>query len=397
MYYLVIFITLCIFALFEQSTIYQKRKNVLFFISYLMLMLTAGLRYETGGDWTSYTEIFNTIEPVDQVLAGNRQYFDWMAGLETGYRYLNSIVKFIVPNVQLLFFIVAIIISTFIFKGIKQYCSYPILGVLIYFGILFFALDMIVLRQGIAAALVFWGYKYIEDKKFWKFLIICCVASLFHVSALIGILVYFVARPRYPSWLLITLGVAFVGVLVFHIKWMGDIAVHLLSTQIDEGVAEKIVTYTQKDVYAVSRGITLGLLVNIIVFAVLMIRRKSLENQKHFNLFLNLFVIYLFVYCCLSEFVEVGNRLKYYFMISFVVLIPQIVASFEEYRLRAISFVGACMFSLMYCSAQVFERPIASAFNPYQNYVMYEMFKYKSDGHQRLDQSDSEFLNERGQ
>lgn len=397
MYYLIIFITLCIFALVEQSSVDQKRKNVLFFISYLMLMLTAGLRYETGGDWTSYTQIFTTIEPIDEVLSGNRQYFDWMAGLEVGYKYLNSICKSIADNVQLLFFVVAIIISTFIFKGIKRYSPYPILGVLVYFGILFFALDMIVLRQGIAAAIMFFGYRYIEDKKFWRFLIVCCFASLFHISALIGVFIYFVVRPRYPNWLLVTLGVVFVGMLVFQVKWMGGIATSILSTQVDEGVAEKLVTYTQREAYATSRGITLGLLVNVIVFIILIVRRKSLESQRYFNVFLNLFVLYLFVYCCLSEFVEVGNRLKYYFMISFVVLIPQIVASFEEYRLRAISFACACMFSLMYCNAQVFERPIAAAFNPYQNYIVYEMLKFNSDGQERLDKSDGEFLNERGQ
>lgn len=396
MYYLAIFIILCAFALFEQTNIAPKRKKLMYIASFLMLMLTAGLRYETGGDWTSYTDIFDTIEPIDRVLAGDNYYFEWLK-LEIGYRYLNSIVKFIAPNVQLLFFIVALIISSFIFKGINQYSPYPIMGAVIYFGILFFALDMIVLRQGLAVAIVFCGYKYIEEKRFLKFVLVCAVASLFHISALIGVVIYFGAQPRYPSWLLATLGIGFFGVLVLQIKWMDTIAVSLLSMQIDELAASKLVAYTQNEVYAASRGITLGLLVNVMVFVVLLIRRKRLEKQKYFNLFLNLFILYLFVYCCMSEFVEVGNRLKYYFMISFVILIPQIVMSFETARLRIIGYVSACIFSLMYCSAPVFELPAASAFNPYQNYIIYEMLKFNSDGQERLDKSDNEMINKRSQ
>ena len=56
-------------------------------------MLTAGLRYETGGDWTSYTSIFESIEPIDEVLTGQATAIDTLP-IEIGYKYLNSIVRF---------------------------------------------------------------------------------------------------------------------------------------------------------------------------------------------------------------------------------------------------------------------------------------------------------------
>lgn len=358
-------------------------------------MLTAGLRYETGGDWTSYTNIFETIEPIDQIIAGDTNYFDWM-NIESGYKYLNSTIKFFVDNVQMLFFVVAVIISTFIFKGIRKYSPYPIMGVLIYFGILFFSLDMIVLRQGIAVAIIFWGYRYIEERKFWKYLLICLIAMQFHTSAIVALVVYFVCRPKYPTRVLVSAFIAFLAVFLLQIKWLSDIAVSLLSMQVDEDVAQKLIVYTTREAYSVSRGITFGLLANVAVFSVLMLYRKKLNEVKYFNLFLNIFMIYLLVYLCMSEFVEVGNRLKYYFMISLVVLIPQMVSVIKGYRLKLIGYAVACGFSMLYCRNIIFERPGGIAFNPYQNYIMHEMFQYRSDGKDRLDKSDKEFLKERG-
>ena len=396
MYYLCIFLVLVFGALFEQFRHSPRDNQRLFWLSYLMLMLTAGLRYETGGDWTSYTEIFDMIEPIDRVMVGNSYYFDVMP-LEWGYKYLNSILKWVCDNVQFLFFVVALIISSFVFKGISRYSLAPITSVLIYFGILFFALDMIVLRQGIAVALVFWGYRFVEEKKFWHFFAVCIAAMLFHVSAIVGLAVYLMCRKRYSTRLLTLLAIGFVGVLVLQVRWLGGIATLLLSTQVDAVVAHKIVAYTTNEGYAVARGLSLGLLANLGVLAAVLWRRKELEKQPYFNLFLNLFVLYLFVYCCMSEFVEFANRLKYFFMISLVVLIPQVVWSFKNVHNKLITYVAACGFAFFYCHAQLLERPIASAFNPYQNYLIYRLFPYESDGRERLEQSDEAYGNERAQ
>ena len=110
MYYACIFALLTLFSFCELFGIRTIRKKAFYGISFLLLMLTAGLRYETGGDWTSYTSIFESIEPIDEVLTGQATAIDTLP-IEIGYKYLNSIVRFFYDNVQLLFFIVAACIS----------------------------------------------------------------------------------------------------------------------------------------------------------------------------------------------------------------------------------------------------------------------------------------------
>lgn len=396
MTYLIIFILLMFFAFFELFNVNSRYKKIRYWIGYMIVMLLAGLRYETGGDWTSYTEIFNSMEPIDQILAGNGYYYSW-SGMEIGYKLLNSVVKFVVDNVQLLFFVVALIISTILFRTIPVYSPLPQLSVLVYFGVLFFALDMIVIRQGMAVAIIFYAYRYIIERKFWYLFGFAVLASLFHLSALIIIPLYFILNRTYSNTLLVSFFLVFNLILILQIRWMSPMLQAGLSLIINPTLAVKLSNYLTNEVYAVGRGLTFGFLVNIITFIVLILNRKRLSQYKYFNLFFNIFIAYLFVYSCMSELVEIGNRLKYYFMISFVVLLPMLVDIYRIFTNKLILYFGVCAFAFMYARGQLLELPIGAAFNPYQNYIIYSITNKPSTGLERLEKSDSEFIKERGQ
>ncbi len=395
MYYAIIFIVLVFFVLLEQVGLNARSKRICYNIAYLMLMTTAAFRYETGGDWYAYEDIFYSIEPIDEVIAGKGHTYNTIS-IEAGFLLLSSISRYLVDNVQFLFFIIAPFISTIVFKRIKLYSPYPLMGIMIYFGILFFSLDMFVIRQAMAVVIIFWGYVYIEERKFWRYLLLCLIASLFHVSALIGPLIYLVCRRRYSTTLIIIVTIVVSMLLILQVKWLTPLMTMLLSTQLDQSTASKIATYTATEVYAASRGITFGYLINIVVLVMVLLNRKQMESQKYFNLFLNLFVLYIVVYCSLGELVEVSNRFKYYFMISFVVLIPQLVKSFTLENNRKIFTIFAIFFAFMYCRAQVLQLPSAIGYNPYQSYLIYMISPYESDGHQRIEKSKDLFQKVRG-
>ena len=52
------------------------------------------------------------------------------------------------------------------------------------------------LRQWLACAVIFAGHRYIIERRFWRFLAVVAVATLFHVSALVLVLAYFIPRHR---------------------------------------------------------------------------------------------------------------------------------------------------------------------------------------------------------
>lgn len=385
-----------LFAFAELSNLASKYKTLLYWLSFFILMLLAGLRYETGGDWPNYTAMFNNIEPFQELLQGNDEIFQ-AQGVEVGYKLLCSICKIVSDNVQFLFFIIALFISTSLFRIIPCYSPLPQMSILVYFGILYFSLDMNVLRQGIAVMIMFYAYRYIESKNFWSLFCVAVFASLFHSSALIMIPVYFLLKRTYSNKTLIVLFIIFNAILFLQIKWLSPILELLLGYALDPVIAARITTYLTNEAYAVGRGITFGSVVNVLLFVLLIMNRKRLLTYQYFNLFLNLFMMYLFIYCCMSELVEVGNRLKFYFMMSFTVLLPMLADSLKIRSNKVIVYLGICAFSFMYARDVLLDRPNGIAFNPYQNYIIYSITNKPSDGLERLRKNDEELLKSRGQ
>lgn len=67
-------------------------------------------------------------------------------------------------------------------------------------------------RQYLACAILFSGHRYVIDRKFIKWSLIVFVASLFHISALVGLLIYLVPARR--TSVLIQFFVVVLGVVV---------------------------------------------------------------------------------------------------------------------------------------------------------------------------------------
>lgn len=395
MYYAIIFVSLFGFSLTSSRyKIDSHTLSIFYFLSFLMLFLTSGLRYETGGDWTSYTEIFNVLEPFDEYVAKTDTLVTGLP-VEFGYKLLNSISKFVLDDVQFLFFIVASIISIILFRALLTYSPNPIVSVLVYFGTLFFAIDMIVIRQGIAIAIMFNAYKYIPRRDAKSYFISALIALMFHTSVLFLIPIYWIINKKYSTRALIISFIIFLIIYLFRIAWFVTFCETLMNLFRLDYISYKLALYLTTGAYATERGFSLGMVINCVLFMLLIYERKRLEQFKYFNLFFNLFICYLFVYFCLYELVEISSRLKYYFMISLVVLLPMWCVSGADRILRTVKCTLIGLFSLMYCKSQVFELPVAAAFNPYQNYIIHSITGSKSTGKERLEQSDKEYKNER--
>lgn len=55
-------------------------------------------------------------------------------------------------------------------------------------------------RQHIAAAILLAGHRYIIERKFFRWSLVVLIATLFHVSALVGVLMYFIPQRRLSIW-----------------------------------------------------------------------------------------------------------------------------------------------------------------------------------------------------
>ena len=149
----------------------------------LILFIFSFIRWERGPDWLSYYNTFQVTLPWDFT-----DYYG--ANFEFGYFLLNVLTKSIFDNYTVLLFIYACILFYFHTAGILQFTKYPVTALLISWAMGF--AGMYFVRSGIAIAILFFSIKYIQQRKFFKFIFFLILGAMFHRSVFLFIIAYFI-------------------------------------------------------------------------------------------------------------------------------------------------------------------------------------------------------------
>lgn len=392
MLYLFIFFILLFFSLIEISFLNKRSEQFLIIISGLILILVAGLRYETGGDWDIYTSGFQHTNHFFNLFKGEPLYLNEKVSFEYGYGIFSSIIKQVGGNIQTIYFIIVTFNVLLLIKTLKQYTKLIIVGLFVYYCILYFHLEMIYTRQSVAVMICFWCLKFIQQKKIYRYLFFVLLASSFHRMALILIPLYFILDRNYRAFYLTIIIVVGSTLLFFHVQWIKNI-IFYFANMLGESFILRAQYYTSEDIFSVSRGISIGFYLNIILFAILLFFRKKISKFEFGNIQFNYFIASLFVYFYLYEFVEISNRFRLFFLISLVVLFPYIIESFGKISNRIACFLAISIYSFMFNYKIFLNFPSSCAYNPYQNYIVYKTLNKRSTGKERLEKSHG-FFNE---
>lgn len=174
------------------DTLLRKTSDtkVFLFIIVAILIAVSGLRYHVGTDYKAYIslyenqysrmefgELLNFDEPILPII-GNISY----------HLFDSSYAMFFITS---LFTIGLILYSTY--KETEDFLFVTLLY--IFTGGWLGTFNGI--RQYIAVAITYAGRKYILERKFFKFLLVCFIAFLAHKSALFFLLVYFVYSEKF--------------------------------------------------------------------------------------------------------------------------------------------------------------------------------------------------------
>lgn len=171
-------------------------KGVISLAIIIPLWFVMGLRYRIGADYTNYENVF-----LQSVL-----YKENSSHIELGYYFLNRFAGSLSDNPQIIFFLVAFLIIFFCFKGIEKNEGSMYCGILAFMGLGYYFYAMNIQRQYIAVMIAFYSFKYLEQRNLKKFVISILTASLFHLSAIIWIVIYmciYVFKKRYYAGTLV--------------------------------------------------------------------------------------------------------------------------------------------------------------------------------------------------
>ena len=193
-YYLTLFLVLFYHSI-KYEFMYKEKRNWKRFIVFVVIFLLA-FSYQMGTDWLNYQYFYDYDVP-NIKLNNLFSNFQFMFSSEKGFVLLNILFYNLGFNYELF---TGIVIGSCLFlilnfiekKSDNFYFSFFLSIVMFLFG---YSLEP-VLRQLIALTLIITGFKYIEKRCFFKYLLIIILAVQFHLSAFIAIFFYFLEKIK---------------------------------------------------------------------------------------------------------------------------------------------------------------------------------------------------------
>ncbi|WP_448907871.1 EpsG family protein [Hoylesella shahii] len=177
----------------------KTAKNTAYLACWMIgLALFVGISDMLGGyDRYIYGELFDDLADIRQegrnILTA---YIFQQYPTELGYAYLNILISYFTANRYIFIFVVTLLIYLLYYINIKRYSSDYRIALLLFFGLLFF-FTFTYLRQMIGVGIAGLSFKFIYERKLWKFVIVVLIAASFHNSALILLPVYFIPIKKY--------------------------------------------------------------------------------------------------------------------------------------------------------------------------------------------------------
>lgn len=382
MFYLIICVILLIMSVLEISKVDKGSHQILIQLSWLVLVVVAGTRYETGADWDGYIKYLDQVVPIGKFVATGQTGGD--IGFEFGYFLFCALLKQLGLGFQWLIFFVTLFNVSLITKALKNYTHYVVWGLFVYYSLLYITVEFSLIRQAIATSICFYSYKFIKERKLGRFVLLVIIASSFHRSAIIMLPLYFILQIRFSNTILVVVTIIGCVLMLFRIPWITSSLI-FIGGFLGDDFLHKIVFYTQDSVYSISRKVGLGFFLNIALLFMFLMNRKFIDDKKYGNLFLNLYVVNLIVYYYAYEFMEVSVRIGLYFMYSLIVLFPVLLECCSVYYNRLVWAIVLFLYCVVYNIKIYTNHPTTIVYNPYQNYIVYQILDKRSVGKARLD------------
>lgn len=328
------FIVICLFFFIGIISPKYRDKNKIQYLFIIMLLFwIAALRGSGNGDYYNYIERGQYINSIHDVF-----YKD--IGMGIGYKTLAYIIKLLHLPRQTIIIAMNAISFLCLNKFIKRYSNHWSLSLLVFLPI-FFQFEMHAARTGVAIAIISLGYKYIESRDFIRYFMVVLVASLFHMTAFIALILYFIygKKTSFRKGLFI-IAVAFIVVSMVDID---NIVLFLLNNLGMTYFSAKYVTY----VNSVEYGYALSLLdpriwVGVVIFVVASLFIKNKSEFEEFGI--NNALLYSFMLILLSEHTFIAYRVSSYFYYPVMTLVPSIIShgefSKKDKRVRVVIFYG---------------------------------------------------------
>ncbi|MBC9229529.1 EpsG family protein [bacterium SPL81] len=305
-----IFIVLLFFflggiSLIREKSNFNNRINIDYYYCCFIFAIFCLSAFRFGIGWDYYQYYWTIVANIETNIVGRGEFatislinLSRDVGVTNLYFFVNSF---------LAIFLISYTVSKF---SVNKWAS---IFIFLCFP-LFFLNSLSVIRFFTALAIVFFAFKYIKTKEFFKFILFVYLASLFHTSALIAVLMYFFSKINLSFFRLIFL--CFLAMVTS--KFANVIVVNKFP---------EYAVYTEESV--VREGtLAIYFFGLVLLFSMLFLKRinKNLVAKLYFNCFVFGFLIYISFYGQGS----MSHRLSLFGTIFSILLLPQLIDYFKK-------------------------------------------------------------------
>lgn len=366
-YFVVLFILilLCIRYDINGKTRYRDQCYVIVII---ILILIAGLRYRLGEDTINYTYMFYYDTPyiydidIDLLLNSDQPPL-WIL--------LNSIIKTIGGKFFVVQLIVAIVVNTLILKYFKKHSLYPFACVAIFFFWRYLYFNMVLMKTAVVISIILFANDYFLDKKYLKGLLLVLIATGFHQSALLLILIPFLTFLRFNLLgVLLLIGTYFFS--AFLQSKLGDVFQLL---EFSDGVSNKLDNYLDSDFMTQVHNMNFfivkffPLLIYPIV-SLIYLKHKCKESHIHR---LEPFLMLGLIFQVMQFNIHIAYRFVYVFLPYFMIYMVHFLIDFSKNSLElkgSLAYVRTLVVFLPLFASIAFFHPLTyTSFCPYSSVI----------------------------
>ena len=320
---------------------YKKLTKGIYYWYFFGIVLFWGLSLQYAVDTEQYMYYYDyAVRPITQGLDANLQHF------EIGFNIIAALCKTVTSNFVLFQMLLLSFEIFLIFKGLKKLFDEEMLPYII--PLLFFVYPSLLsaMRQGIAIAIFIYALPLIfEEKRPWRYFIWIAVATLFHQSSIMLVVVYL---ARFSNKLVSKDWLMYAILIVCDIIWAAGISISndvgiissILSNESFQ-MGSKYSEYLYDEEVLSNYGIAKVLEVNVTVILYTIFCKKD-KYYDFFRLILLIFVIVSFVFGGLF-----AHRILYYLNIlyycCFIRSVIAVLSSSQSSRLVGYSLISMYM------------------------------------------------------
>lgn len=307
--------------------------KILLWVVIIFLSCVIGFRYNVGKDFRNYVNAYDIITKQSSIAEAHKWYT-----IEESFFILSFLFKSVGGTSRAIFMFYGFFTTMFYLCGIWYFrreirIEWTMLG----YSILFFG-SFNTIRQYLSMAIVFWGFRFVIERKPIKFFICVLVAVFFHTSAFVAILVYYYGTKR-----------SFVGGIMRKFNY-------ILPFMLVVGT-NRILSFLQKyggermGNYSVNMHFGFGIIIQIAILWLFLRSSCTGENsllvdeEKHY--FVKQIIILSTILCILDYTLGDASRVRNYFstieMIVFGSLPSVIFRNNTKQKLPIITYADAFM------------------------------------------------------